>query len=65
MQARSKISAPRRYLPQMGRRKDGSSIKIMVGGAALGWMRSVVKAHLHADFITICSPSTARQAILF
>ena len=59
MQARAKISPPRGYLRQVGRRKDGNSMKIMVGSAALGGMRSVAETHLHADFITISSPSTA------
>jgi hypothetical protein len=44
----------------VGTRKDGSSMKIMAGSTALGGMRSVVEAHLHAaGFITIGSPSTA------
>jgi hypothetical protein len=34
-------------------------MKIMAGSTALGGMRSVVEAHLHAGFIAIGSPSTA------
>jgi hypothetical protein len=34
-------------------------MKIMAGSAALGGMRGVVETHLHADFITISSQSTA------
>jgi hypothetical protein len=43
----------------VGTRKDGSSMQIMAGSAALGGMRSVVETHLHVGFITISSPSTA------
>ena len=64
MQARAKISAPRRYLRQVGTRKDGSSMQIMAGSAALSGMRSVVETHLHVGFITISSRSlSSRDAI--
>jgi hypothetical protein len=43
----------------VGTRKDGSSMKIMAGSTALGGMRSVVEALLHAGFNTIGSPATA------